>query len=424
MVNRKKAPPKHIDTEIPLIAPLGMRLENELPVYYLEGGTQDIIKVELVFFAGGFYQLKPLTASCAAKLLRSGTKTKSREEINELFDYYSAHIQTEAQKDIVSVSMFVLNKHLEAALRLFCEIVKSPAFPEDEMRVFLKNQQQLHNINQQKVQHLARNYFQEMIYGESHPYGYRVKATDFDQIDREDLVSFHADMYAPGNAFCVVSGRIPASIDKLLAEELGNWRIGSRDTFKPPVYRMLSSGSRKMHLEKPGALQSAIRIGKQLLNCTHPAYHRTKITNALLGGFFGSRLMQNIRQDKGYTYGINSSLVSLMRSGYFFITTQVGKEVCGAALEEIYGELKRLRSTPAAAEELDILKNYLAGNHLRSFDGPFMQAERFKELLVFGLDTSHHEEYLRELKNITAEDIMETAGLYLREEEMMEVVVG
>lgn len=424
MVNRKKAPPKYIDTEIPLIAPRRVRLDNDLPVYFLEGGNQDIIKVELLFFAGSFYQLKPLTAFITARLLRSGTGTKSREEINELLDFYSAHIQTEAQKDIASVSMFVLNKHLEPALRLFCEMVKFSAFPEDEMRVFLKNQQQLHNINQQKVQHLARNYFQEMIYGESHPYGYRVKATDFDHIDREDVVGFHSDFYAPGNAFCVVSGRIPGEIEKLLAEELGNWRSGNCDTLKPPVYSMLSSGSRKMHLEKPGALQSAIRIGKQLLNCTHPAYHRLKITNALLGGFFGSRLMQNIRQDKGYTYGINSSLVSLMRSGYFFITTQVGKEVCGAALDEIYGELKRLRSTPAAREELDILKNYLAGNHLRSFDGPFMQAERFKELLVFGLDTSHHEEYLRELKNITADDIMETAGLYLREEDMMEVVVG
>ena len=179
-----------------------------------------------------------------------------------------------------------------------------------------------------------------------------------------------------------------------------------------------------MHLEVPGALQSAIRVGKQILNRTHPAYHRLKITNALLGGYFGSRLMQNIRQDKGYTYGINSSLVSLLRSGYFFIATQVGKEVRKDALEEIYKELKALRNEPASKVELQILKNYLSGNFLRSFDGPFAQALRYKELLVFGMDWEHHREFLSELKNITAEDIMETAGLYLREEEMMEVVVG
>ena len=179
-----------------------------------------------------------------------------------------------------------------------------------------------------------------------------------------------------------------------------------------------------MHVTMPGAVQSAIRVGKQLLNRTHPAYHQLKITNALLGGFFGSRLMQNIRQDKGYTYGIGSGLVSLVRSGYFFISTQVGVDVRQAALDEIYAELKALRTQPAGKQELEMLRNYLSGNYLRQFDGPFAQAARYKELLVFGLDMSHHQDFLRALKDITSGDIMETAARYLREEEMMEVVVG
>ncbi len=424
MVNRKVMPPVRLTTELSLINPKADRLGNGLPVYYLEGGTEEILKLELVFFAGSFYQLKPLVAFATGNLLRSGTKRKTREQINELLDFYSAHLHIEAQKDIVSVSMFVLKKHFEAAFRLFCEIVREPVSPEEEMHTYLKNQQHIHVVNQKKVQHLAMTYFNEMVYGESHPYGYRVRTDDFEKVERKDLQEFHANWFHPGNAFCVVSGQPPKGISSLISEGLGNVGWRQPEVARSPEYRMLSSGSRKMNLDMPGALQSAIRIGKQLVNRTHPAWHRLKITNALLGGFYGSRLMQNIRQDKGYTYGINSNLVSLVRSGYFFIGTQVGTDVCKAATEEIYKELAALRTVPAGGEELQTLKNYLSGNYLRSFDGPFAQAARYKELLVFGLDMSHHEDFLKELKEITAEDIMETAGLYLREDEMMEVVVG
>ncbi len=424
MKNRKQQPPVYIDARLPLIKPAATRLGNGLPVYFLEGGTEEIVKVEVVFFAGSYYQIKPLVAFATGNLLRYGTIRKTRAEINELFDYYSAHIQVEAQKDIVSVGMFVLGKHLPAAFDLFCEIINEPIFPEKEMNIFLSNQKQLHIINQKKVQHLARSYFNELIYGEAHPYGYRLLNEDFDKVQREDLVSFHQDWFHAGNAFCIVSGRIPETMATTVKRGLGAMKAPVTEEVKPPVYHMLSSGRRQIQLEMPGALQSAIRVGKQILNRAHPAYHRLKITNALLGGYFGSRLMQNIRQDKGYTYGINSSLVSLLRSGYFFIATQVGADVRKAALDEIYKELEALRSQPASDEELEILKNYLAGNFLRSFDGPFAQAARYKELLVFGMDWSHHEDFLTELKSITAEEIMETAGLYLREEEMMEVVVG
>ncbi len=424
MLYRKESPPVRLGNNVPDIRPSVEHLENTLPVYYLKGGSEKMLKIEFVFFAGGYYELKPYIAQATANLLRSGTTAKSQNEINELFDYYSAHIHAEAQKDIMSVSMFVLTKHLEPAIKLFREILTEAVFPEDEMRVFLKNKKQLHAINQKKVQHLAMTYFNEMIYGETHPYGYRLKTEDFDKVERDDLKSFRDSWFHPRNAFCIVSGDLPERIAVLMAQEFGKWDPGSFETRKLPVYRMLSSGSRKMHLDMPNALQSAIRIGKQLVNRTHPAYHRIKITNALLGGFFGSRLMQNIRQNKGYTYGIGSSLVSLLRGGYFFISTQVGTEVCKPALEEIYKELQMLRSHPAGKRELETLKNYLSGSFLRAFDGPLAQAERLKELLVFGLDSSHLNDYANELKTISAEDIMETAATYLREDEMMEVVAG
>jgi zinc protease len=144
----------------------------------------------------------------------------------------------------------------------------------------------------------------------------------------------------------------------------------------------------------------------------------------LLGGFFGSRLMRNIRQEKGYTYGINSSIVSLLNHGYFFIATEVGKEVCKPAVEEIYSEIKKLRTQPASTSELRVLKNYISGNYLRSFDGPFAQGDKFKEILIFRLNTGYFDQFLMELKKITPEIIMQTAGNYLHEDSMLQVIAG
>lgn len=424
MPDRTQAPARTDQFDVPYINPESFRLDNGLQVYFLKGGTEDFVKIEVVFLSGSYSQRKPLEAFATTKLLHAGTANRSQAEINESLDYYSAHLALDPQKDISSVSLFVLNKHLAPALEMLSEILRYPVFPIEEMRTFLKNQQQIHIINQKKVQHLARTYFGELIFGEKHPYGYRVKPEDFDAVSPDDLKRFHSQWFVPGNAFCIVAGRIPEHMQRQLEKAFGDksWKADSREDL--PAYSGLSPGSRKAYLEVPEALQSGIRIGKELFNRSHPAYHRMKITNALLGGYFGSRLMQNIRQDKGYTYGISSNIISLLRSGYFFISTQVGKDVTDATREEIYNELKNLREQPAGAEELDSLKTYLAGSFLRSFDGPFAQSERFKELLVFGLGLSHYDEYLDTLKQITAEDIMECAALYLHEDDMMEVIAG
>ncbi len=425
MIDRKSPPATSTTTTIPYIHPKMIRLGNGMPLYLMEGGTEDFVKVEMVFYAGSYFESRPLVSFAVSHLLRGGTGTKNRREINGLLDYYGAHLQVEAQNDIVSVALFVLNKHLDPVLELFADIINDPVFPEDEMHSFLKNRQQIHIINQKKVQHLARSYFKELVYGEQHPYGYRVKTDDFNKVRRTDLQEFHRRWFIPGNAFCIVSGRVPRDMEKKTAKAFDNTRpVASEQEKQLPAYSMLTSGSRKVKLEMPDSLQSALRIGKQLFNRTHPAYHRFKITNALLGGYFGSRLMQNIRQDKGFTYGINSGIISLMRSGYFFIATQVGTEVAQQALGEIYSELRNLRSIPATHDELESLKNYLSGSFLRSFDGPFAQGDRFKELLVFGLDFTHYDDYLETLKTITPETIMETASDYLQEDGMMEVVVG
>lgn len=425
MTLRTEAPPISLITHLPFNVPEKQILSNGVLVYLLHGGVDEIVKLELLFLAGSFHQHKPLITYLAANLLKAGTETRTSAEISEVLDFYGAILQVEAQKDLVSVSLLVLKKNLWQVLPLIQEIVHAPSYPQGELEILIKNQKHQHIINSRKVSYLARLHFSEQLFGPKHPYGYRLRKGDFDLVGREDLFLYHRQWLHPGNLVIIVSGQLPGDMLEKLEGYFGgkSWQAQTSPTVET-AYPVPEKGGGRLFIQQKNALQSAIRVGKRTIGRDDADYSRLVIANALLGGFFGSRLMKNIRQEKGFTYGINSALVSLLRDGYFFVATQVGSEVCQAALEQIYLEIKRLRTEPASGDELLTLKNYLSGNFLRSFDGPFAQAERFKEMLVFGLDKDHFDRFLLELKDITPETIMETAGKHLKEETMTEVVAG
>lgn len=425
MPNRLLPPKTSMVDQLPFQIPEKVLLKNQVPVYILNGSPDDIVRVDLVFMAGSYNQNKPLVAYTMANLLNAGTSGKTSRQIAELFDFYGASLQIETQKDIILVSATVLTRHLGQVLALLGEMLGDPVFPEEEVAVFTKNQRSQHLVNTRRVEYLARTHFNEKIFGSDHPYGYRLSSGDFAKVNTTDLREFYQRWIHPGNLFVIVSGNPTSNIMGLLEEHFSN-KNWLKTGFDPGMceYPGPDAEPVKLFINRKGALQSAVRIGKRTIIRQHPDYHSLVITNALLGGYFGSRLMKNIRQDKGFTYGIYSSLVSLARDGYFFVGTQVGAEVCKGALEQIYLELYQLRTKPASKEELVNMKNHLAGQYMRLFDGPFAKAERLRELLVFGLDSHHHAHFLTELKNTTPEMIMETAEKYLHEKSMTEVVVG
>lgn len=423
-LNRDIAPQIKNTEKFDIIKPEKDKLINDIRIFTIDGGNQPIVRFEMVFKAGSVNQQKPLQAFAAANLLKAGTVFNSSEQINKLFDYYGVSVQIEAQKDLISVGFFCLTRHLEPVLDMFFEIIIKPTFPENELDILLKNKKQKYIINTKKVQHLARVNFNEILFGANHPYGRKLEMEDFENIFANDIVNFHHQFFNPSNANCFISGIFPENISELINQRIEKFEW-TNDLNPPPlIFEKPIAGNGKHHITKDDALQTAIRIGKLTINRNHVDYHKMSITNSLLGGFFGSRLMANIRQEKGYTYGINSAVVSLLQSSYFFIGTQVGKDVKTLAINEIYKELKDLRNKPADTHELVTLKNYLFASFLRSFDGPFMQMERFKEILLFDLDYSHFENFMPTLKNLTSIDIQAIAESYFHEDSMIELTVG
>ncbi len=189
-------------------------------------------------------------------------------------------------------------------------------------------------------------------------------------------------------------------------------------------HELESSVVLKHFIEKPDSVQSAIRIGKLTIGKSHHDFVKLQVVSTILGGYFGSRLMSNIREDKGYTYGIGSFIAPMNQASYFGIATEVGVDITRQAIDEIYKEINRLSTDIMPNEELELVKSYLMGEILKSVDGPFALAERWKGMLLFGLDSEYFKKMIETISSITPEEVLDIAKKYLVADEMYEVVVG
>ena len=278
-------------------------------------------------------------------------------------------------------------------------------------------------VNREKVQNLAIDSFFEALFGKNHPYGYQVLEHDFENITSRALTDFHSKYYTPENMAIIISGRIQERTMELLNSHYGNTELKTikKENLTDPFK---SEKQKRIHINKTGTVQTAIRIGSATINKRHPDYPGLKVLDSILGGYFGSRLMKNIREEKGYTYGISSSLSSLDLSGYKLISTEVGQKYSQKTIEEIYKEIRILQNVQVSREEMNVVRNYMSGEMVRMFDGPFALAESFKSAWEFGLDNNYYYSLYEKIKTISPDEITDLAKTYYNPDELYQVTAG
>lgn len=423
-LNRKQAPGFKTIDHIEIQKAETFTLSNGIPVYAINSGSQELTKIEFLFKAGMYYQQQPLVASATNNLLETGTKSYSANELSDNIDFFGSFFECSVEQDYSSLALFSLNKYLDQSLHYVEEIIKYPTFPKSEFDIYISNKKQKHLVNSQKVNILARRRFTELVFGENHPYGRDVKTEDFDKLTLDDVKAFYNNHYHYTNCAIVISGKLPDTIIEILDKYFGKESWGSGKDVADPKVEVKTTHDQKHFIERTDAIQSAVRVGRLLFNKKHPDYFKFQVLNTILGGYFGSRLMANIREDKGYTYGIGSGLASLVHNGYFYISTEVGAGVTNETLKEIYAEIKLLREELVDEEELETVRNYILGQFLRSVDGPYALADKFKAVWEFGLDYDYFEKYFEAVKHITPGEIRDLANKYLQEKDLIELVVG
>ncbi|HLN19805.1 MAG TPA: pitrilysin family protein [Bacteroidales bacterium] len=399
------------------------KLSNGIEVYLIESGTEEITRIEFIFRAGQVMEHIPLLASSTNMMLKEGTRNYTAEEINNKLDYFGAFLNLAIDKDMGGMVVYSLNRHQDKVLELCKEILFMPEFPEKEMNALMKKRQQWYRINREKVQNLAYDQLFELMFGKEHPYGRQISEQDYTKLNPGLLKEFHSSFYVPEKMTIIVSGVIPSSTIGVLEELFGSLRGHGNAGIKLNT-DLKSSTTKKLIIEKSSAVQTAIRIGSPSINKRHADYHGLKVVDTLLGGYFGSRLMRNIREDKGYTYGIRSNLTSLELSGYKMISTEVGNEYAENTVNEIYKEIAILHEELIKSDELETVRNYMLGEMVRMFDGPFATAESFRSAWEFGFDNSYYTRFAGKIRTIEPEEIRSLAREYYNIDGLHEVRAG
>ncbi len=412
-----------VDFDIQLKPCQKYTLDNGVEVYAFEGGAQEVMLMELVFFAGNSFETKNWVAPATNYLLKNGTSSKSAFEVNDAFEFYGAYLNRSCYNETATISLHSLTKHFQEVIPVVSELVADAVFPENELDIYKKNQIQQLTLNLKKGDFIANRFIDEYLFGIDHPYGKYSSENAYNQLTREDLVSFYNKYYKEGKCVVFMAGKFPANIESTLNKYIGSLPL-NKHIMETPEHAIVAANEKKYSVvNDPSSVQGSIRIARHFPNRHHPDFAPVQVLNNIFGGFFGSRLMSNIREDKGYTYGIHSYLQNHIQQSAWLISTDAGKDVCRATIDEVYKEMAILRNELVEMDELNLVKNYMLGSLLGDVDGPFQIIGRWKSYILNGLTEEYFYNTIKTVRAIQPQQLQELANKYLNESDFYELVV-
>jgi len=423
MPDRKKAPAivDAVNFNLHLKPYKKLVLKNGVEVYTIEAGAEEVMSIEWVFYAGNAWETQNLVAASTNFLLKNGTSRHTAFQINEHFDYYGSYLNRACYNETATLSLHTLTRYVGELLPMVRELLTDATLPEEELAIYKQNMKQRLRVNLQKSDFVASRLIDAYLFGEDHPYGKYTRFEDFDAVERSQLVDFYKRYYQQGRLIMFVAGRLPANLEQLLNDNFGDLPQGAVVPVSHPLHAATEKKYRIINDEK--GVQGSIRLASPFPNRHHPDFLKTLVLNTLFGGFFGSRLMLNIREDKGYTYGIHSYLQNHQQHSAWMISTEAGRGVAEAAIAEVYKEMQDLREELVDEEELLLVRNYMMGGLLGDLDGPFQIISRWKNIILNSLGEDYFYRSIDTIKNVSAEELRELAQKYLRPEEFYELVV-
>lgn len=423
MLDRSVAPTQKELKPFKIIKAVAGVLKNDIPIYTLNAGKQPIVKLEIVFNAGTYYEPVPGVAYFTSKMLHEGTKNFNFKQLADKFANLGAHFEIETGNDKIVVVLVSLTKHLSQLLPIVDEIIHDSLFVQSNFDNIKAIHLQQLRISMQKSGYVATGCFRKSIFGENHPYGYFMTENMIEAIEMADCLNYYNSFFKNNTFEIIVSGLVNEDTTTEINNVLGQNKYKFQQA-NPIKKEVRSEISHKVLIEKAETVQSTIRIGKKLFTRKHPDYLKFTVLNEVLGGYFGSRLMKNIREEKGLTYGIFSQVASLINEGYFMIGTDVKKELTTTALTEIYKEIETLKTTIIPEDELETVKSYMIGSYMGSITTPFSLAAKFKTIHFNNLSYDYYDDYIANIKKVKAKDLQLLAQKYFDISAFYEIVVG
>lgn len=415
MLDRSVAPPFIKSDTFELPGFLSSKV-NGIPLFIIPEVRQDILKIEFIFKSGKWYEPKPGVSHFTSNMLEKGTVRLDSSELAEAFDRMGAHIEISAGYDNSAVSVYALRKNWKEAAALFAEMIRTPSFEGEELDLMKDIFLQSLKINKEKTSFVVSQLIRKNIFG-NHPYGTSLEEKDVANVTVEELKAFHLNAFRPEAIF--VTTHPSVTVDDVLTHFSLFTPALPESQQLPPIV----PGNKNEHVAKEG-VQTSLRLGVRTLNRTEMRYPDLLLFNHILGGYFGSRLMKNIREEKGLTYGIYSSINPFRHDSFFVIGADVNKENRDLALEEIRKEMKRMRTEVVDDIELEIARNHFLGSLQSEVANPFSVTDKIKNIHLSGLPKDYYSKMFRRINSMTAKDLMSIGEQYLHEDMMFVSTVG
>jgi len=421
-VDRSKAPQFSLPTEFALPAPQQFKLGSGSPVFYFPTPGIDAVKLEVI--GNSSRSLLPnsqaLIPSFTLQMLQEGTATLTAQQLAEFFDFHGAEVYPTLSYTQEGLSLICIKKHLPTILPIFFSLFSEARFPEENLAK-RKSQRALSlKLDQEKPSSRAGQLFKKGLFGPNHPFGQEITEAHISEITPALLQAYYRDHLWKDCSLFLSGDFKTQELEQLLAtlNQLPLKQGAKKEGLPAPTSTAL------LLEDRADAVQSSIRLGAWSIPKHHEDFPALAVFNTLLGGYFGSRLVKNIREDKGHTYGIHSSLVELDQYAYWVIAADVKKAHQEEVFAEIDKEIQILRTVLASSEEIEILKNYLIGQLFTKFSSPFDLIDQFKGVYYAGLDFSYYEKRFDFLKKFTAADLLAIGNRYFSSPDRVQVRVG
>ncbi|GGE28069.1 M16 family metallopeptidase [Sphingobacterium cellulitidis] len=423
MLNRSFAPSINGIGDITLEKPEEIIFSNGLKVFVFHAPDQELVKAEFVFnnLFEGFEN--PVRNTALSSMLKEGTTSYTSAQIAEKIDFFGAYLVPEFSFDHNALTLYALNKHIDAVLPIVNDILNHSIIPEQELETYIRNNSQSLQISLEKTDFIARRKFYDSLFGSTR-YGQSVTDELLKGLERDDLLRLYKQQIQPKNATLFLSGNISKEVLFSFRNYFEEQWKGEVAIQSVPYIQKLDLDTDLVKIDKAGALQSSIRLGKVGIKRSHADYPALQFVNTLFGGFFGSRLMSNIREDKGYTYSIGSLVANLNHAGFISVVTDVGSEYTDDTLKQIELESRKLQEEKVSEEELELVKNYMLGSMLGSLESIFSHVDKFKSVYYSGLDLDYYTYYSNVVRQINPDQVQDIAQKYLGVDDMVKVVVG
>lgn len=396
-----------------------------MKVYFLPHGQVEVVQIEALYHAGRSFQPKIGLLSYMARNMSEGTASYTSVELAHKLDGLGAFIGHNIGEESLSFKLLCLTDQLSQTLPLFQEVMFKPAFPEAEFKQMKARAHQRLKVEAEKTNFQARRHFKKALFGQEHAYGAVLGPAELEALELSDLQQYHADKVMTADLSLLVVGRFdPDTVLSQLNESLGQQARRALTLPAPAAAQPLTPAPSGRQQVKVDGVQSTVRLGHRALERNHPEQHLMSMVNTILGGYYGSRLMKKIREEKGYTYGIYSGWGAYRYAGQFSIQADVANTYVADTIQTVREEIKRLQQDGVPETELQLVKNYLAGQMISNRETPAQMGAVLRFSLTHGYSFAELDARFARLQEMTAEEVQRLAQAHLRPDAMLEVVAG